>query len=507
MEHVDRRELPSIDREEVPRPWIAAPPPPALVIPEHEDRPIEALRRVACDPVRALREAAASWRTDRMRAAALAEMAVTGRRARAEFDRLSIGGADLSSDGAGASALAHAHAVRRYLDAGPDTRRAMARTIAHAKHTWLDPRFDAPWLAVAAELDPPARPVNVGVTAHAQRDVEVRVGDVRLVARCAIAGALDAERGAVVLLHGLGSRLEEVDVVASELAARGLGIVSVDLPSQGYTTRVAPNDIGDPARGSYRVPSWDRDEGYAYLAFAERFIVALVEALGIRERVVALGGGSLGGTLALRAAIHGTFGPGVRSIAWSPGSVWGTQQTNYVNWAAIEATVGRRLFRGEVLAEDRDLDGHDSRTDYIRWIFESKVALVKPQPALWFKGMPRQDELTHAARADRRELYDHAHRVTCLALAYEQTIYSITETAHGDTRPRFARIGAPVMVMAGSRDDDILDIHREVGKLADRMRTHGRRGRIVRLDACHSIHGERPRTLAAEIDSFLRDAA
>jgi pimeloyl-ACP methyl ester carboxylesterase len=133
------------------------------------------------------------------------------------------------------------------------------------------------------------------------------------------------------------------------------------------------------------------------------------------------------------------------------------------------------------------------------------MAFVKAQPTLWFKGMPLEAEHTAAARADRRELYDHAHRVMCLALGYEQTIYSITETPRGHAAPRFARIGAPVLVMAGTRDDDLLDIHREVGKLAARMRSHGRKGRVVRMDACHSIHDERPRALANEIDTFLRD--
>jgi pimeloyl-ACP methyl ester carboxylesterase len=386
----------------------------------------------------------------------------------------------------------------------------MARALAREKEAILD-RFDAPWLAIASELDAPWRPVNVGVTKHAQHDADVVVpgtSPVTVTARHAIVGDLHGERGIVLLLHGLGSRLEEVDVVAEALAERGLGVVAVDLPSQGYSSRVAPEHVGDPANGTYVMPEWDRDEGYSYLGFAERFVVAFAHAIGITDRLVAVGGGSLGGTLSLRLAIHGALGTNVRSIAWSPGSVWGTQQTNYVNWAAIEATAGRRLWRAESLADDEARSSHDSRTDYIRWVFESPfAAIVKPQPTLWFKGMPLEAEHTAAARADRRELYDHAHRVTCLALAYEQTIYSITETPRGQAHPRFASIGAPVLVMAGSRDDDMLDIHREVGKLAGRMRSHGRRGRIVRLDACHSIHEERPRTLAAEIDAFLGDAS
>ncbi len=506
---VDLRDLGPLEHEEVERPWVASAPPSRLVVPGREHRPIRVLRELAGDPLAALRRAAALWESDREAAAAMAEMAVTGRASRAAFERLGVRSGDIGRGPSATDAIAHAHRVLSYLDGSPDERRRRAPALAHDKGLTLADGEDAPWLAVAAELDAPHRPVNVGVTRHAQQEADVVVmGRSRVVvrARYVTVGDLRSDRGVVLLLHGLGSRLEEVDVVASELASRGLGVIAVDLPSQGYSSRVAPERIGDPAAGTYAAPAWDRDDGYSYLAFAESFALSLVDTLGVSERLVAVAGGSLGGTLALRIAIHGGLGHAVSSIAWSPGSVWGTQQTNYVNWAAIEATAGRRLFRGEVMADDHDADdAHDSRTDYIRWIFEAPAPLMKAQPTLWFKGMKLEREHTLASRADRRELYDHAHRVTCLALAYEQTIYSITETPRGHSAPRYARIGTPVLVMAGARDDDMLDIHREVGKLAGRLGQHGRRGRIVRLDACHSIHDERPRALAAEIDAFLRE--
>jgi pimeloyl-ACP methyl ester carboxylesterase len=501
---LDLRERVDHEAEDVARPWVASPPPRSLVVDGREDRPIASLRDVAGDPLRALRAAVAVWRRDRALGEAFAEIAVTGSAARERFDRSPITTEVLGGAHA-AAVLSHAHRVAAYLDASASDRVGLARALADAKGVSLADTVDAPWLAVAAEVDPPRRPVNVGVTAHAQRDLVVDVDGASVRVRVAVAGDLDAPRGVIVLLHGLGSRLEEVDVVASALADRGFGVVALDLPSQGYSSRVAPALVGDPALGGYRAPAWDRDEGYTYLSFAERVVDRVIDALAIRERLVAIGGGSLGGTLALRAAIGRRFGKAVRSIAWSPGSVWGTQQTNYVNWAAIELTAGARLFRPETLADDHDDESADSRTDYIRWLFEPPIYGAKAQPTLWFKGMPREREHTDAARADRRELYDHAHRVTCLALAYEQTIYSITEIVRGELKPRFARIEAPVLVLAGRRDDDMLDIHREVGKLAHRMRGHGHRGRVVRMDACHSIHDERPRALAHEIDAFLRE--
>lgn len=506
---MELRRLGGLEAENVGTAWLAGPAPASLVSIHNEDRPIRALREVAGDPVLALRAAAAAWSSDRLRATAFAELAVSGRRARATLRRAALRAGDLGP--LGSPVLEYAGLVDAYLAAGPRERRALAVAITHHKQLVLPEGVDAPWLAVAGEIDAPHRPVNVGVTRHTQHDLVVHVAQPAIGAvatRYVVVGDLeDSPEGVIVLLHGLGSRLEETDDVADALATLGYAVVSVDLPSQGYADRVAPASFADPTSGTYYTPSWQSDAGYAYLALNEAFIEAFVEALDLGARLVAVGGGSLGGTLALRLAMTHRLGPTVRYVAWSPGCVWGTQQTNYVNWAAIEATLGTRLFAKELLADDHEPQHADSRRDYISWVFDSGPPFIKRQPNLWFKGIPREAERTLAARRDRRELYGFEHRIACLALAYEQTIYSICEVARGEAVPRYARIVNPTLVVAGSRDDDALDIHREVEKLAERMRRHGRRGRVVLLDACHAIHDERPRALAAEIDSFLRDPA
>jgi alpha-beta hydrolase superfamily lysophospholipase len=507
---MELRRLGGLAAENVGGAWHVGAAPASLVSSHNEERPIRALREVAADPIAALRAATAAWTSDRTRATAFAELAVTGRRARAAFRHAALRAGDLGGT-EGASVLAYAELVDGYLGAGPSDRRIHAAALARHKQIVLPDGVDAPWLAVAGEVDAPHRPVNVGVTAHAQHDLVVPMRSFNvapIAARYAVVGDLyDNAEGVVLLLHGLGSRLEETEHVAEALAAMGYAVVSVDLPSQGYSDRVLPASFADPTIGTYYTPSWQSDAGYQYLALNEAFIEGFVEELGIRHRLVALGGGSLGGTLALRLAMTHRLGPMVRYVAWSPGSVWGTQQTNYVNWAAIEASLGTRLFAKELLADDHEPRHADSRRDYISWIFDSGPPFIKKQPSLWFKGISRQEERTQAARLDRRELYGFEHRIACLALAYEQTIYSICEVVKGEVVPRYARIVNPTLVIAGSRDDDALDIHREVEKLAERMRRHGRRGRVVLLDACHSIHDERPGALAAEIDSFLRDPA
>jgi pimeloyl-ACP methyl ester carboxylesterase len=505
---MELRRLGGLEAESVGTAWSSAAAPPSLVSLHNEDRPIRALRDVAGDPIAALRAAAAVWSSDRIRATAFAELAVTGRRARQAFRRAAPRALDLGA--AGAQVLAYTELVDAYLAAGPRERGPRAVELAHHKQIVLPHRVDAPWLAVAGEIDSPHRPVNVPVTSHTQHDIVVDVKHAvgPIATRYAVVGDLaHSPEGVVLLLHGLGSRLEESDLVADALAALGYAVVAVDLPSQGYAQRVSPSAFADPTLGTYYTPSWQSDAGYAYLSLNDAFVEAFVEALDLGDRLVAVGGGSLGGTLALRLSMTHRLGPFVRYLAWSPGSVWGTQQTNYVNWAAIEATLGNRLFAKELLADDHEPSHADSRRDYISWVFESGPPFVKKQPMLWFKGIPGQAERIAAARRDRRELYGFEHRIACLALAYEQTIYSICEVVKGELAPRYARIVNPTLVIAGSRDDDALDIHREVEKLAERMRRHGRRGRVVLLDACHSIHDERPRVLAAEIDSFLRDPA
>ncbi len=511
---MELRRLGGLEAEHGGAVWQAGAAPTSLVSAHNEDRPIRVLRDLAGDPIAALRAAAAEWSSNRIRATAFAEMAVTGRRARQTYRRAGLRAADLAPPGLSLeseAALGYAELVDTYLGSAPRERRAHGATLAHHKQLVLPPGIDAPWLAVAGEVDAPRRPVNVGVTSHEQHDIVVRlphetVGPIAT--RYVVVGDLEkSPHGVILLLHGLGSRLEETERVADALGELGYAVLAVDLPSQGYAERVSPAAIADPTLGTYYTPTWHSDSGYTYLSLNEAFIEAFVEQLGVKERLVGVGGGSLGGTLALRLAMTHRLGPTVRYLAWSPGSVWGTQQTNYVNWAAIEATLGTRLFAKELLGDDHAPTDLDSRRDYISWVFDSGPPFIQRQPKLWYKGIAREEELTLSARRDRRELYGFEHRIACLALAYEQTIYSVCEVVKGEATPRYARILNPMLVIAGSRDDDALDIHREVGKLADRMRRHGRRGRVVLLDSCHSIHDERPRALAVEIDSFLRDPA
>lgn len=168
--------------------------------------------------------------------------------------------------------------------------------------------------------------MNVGVA----EDVgwsRLRVGDLDV--RYVATGDLASKTSKVVLyLHGLGSRAEECVALGKELGKRGdYVVVAPDLPGQGYTEPVAVGgagglDVADPIEDPAHP-----DERYIFLSYLDRFVDQLVEAregrfAGLRERLVCVAGGSLGGNLALRATLRKTTFP-LRSIAsWSAGSVW-----------------------------------------------------------------------------------------------------------------------------------------------------------------------------------------
>jgi len=276
----------------------------------------------------------------------------------------------------------------------------------------------------------------------------------------------------------------------------------MDLPGHGYTTRVHPDllDVDAHAR-----PRWDHEDTFQFLPLLDEFVLSFIDALGIGSELVAIGGGSLGGTIALRLAMRSAPAGDVRYLAWSPGSCWGTQQTNFVNRMGIEKRVQHRLRVPErVIDRPTDEDARkDSRHDYMYWVYEETIPCSGEPAELWYReGMPHFAEYVRESRRDRREVYDEAFRLWTLGLAYEQTYYSITEKEEGEAGPRHARITRPLLLLAGEKDDKALDIHKEVVALADEMSGPGWVYSVPRTG--HSFHNERPRLLGRLIHGFLK---
>jgi pimeloyl-ACP methyl ester carboxylesterase len=116
-----------------------------------------------------------------------------------------------------------------------------------------------------------------------------------------------------VLLHGLGSTMEEWDAFARDLAKRGDGAVLVDLRGHGQSVQTHGGQKLDYKEWRSAGPGtpWD-----AMLADAG----TVVEATRQKARHVAVGGASLGANLALIYASRDPAVPAV--IALSPGFVY-----------------------------------------------------------------------------------------------------------------------------------------------------------------------------------------
>lgn len=103
--------------------------------------------------------------------------------------------------------------------------------------------------------------------------------------------------GALLLIHGHTSRIEEYDGLVPRLAEH-LRVLVVDLPGSGYS---------------------DKPERPYSLRFYEDILVEFVDALGIERLFVA--GGSMGGNLTLRLG-HRFPERFERLAPWAPGSAW-----------------------------------------------------------------------------------------------------------------------------------------------------------------------------------------
>ncbi len=475
--------------------------------PVWDERLVPPLFHVADEPLRALRKAAGEWSRRRGWARAFADLAVTGRLAhlhwvhhRPSVEDIASGPTPAERDAA-AEVLAYADRVADYL-ALSTADRPGSDLCAYLKAPGVSAP-GLPWLAVCAEQDAPWRPVNAFASRHAVRSVEVPLGGEVVSVRYIENAPANATK-VILLLHGLGSRLEEVEELADALAANhGYHVIAPDFPGQGYSSHVRPDSLSIDV---HQRPRWDREATFAFLLRLDEFVLAFIEKLGLGDELVALGGGSLGGTIALRLAMASMPArpDGLRYLAWSPGSVWGTQQTNYVNRLGIERRLQRRLREVERRVEDptRDNARGDSRHDYLYWVYDETIPCSGEPAELWYRaGMPNFDAYVRESRRDRREVYSESFRRWTLGLAYEQTYYSITEKEDGEPEPRHERIRRPVLLLAGQEDNKALDIHKEVKNLAGEMSGPGWVYSVP--ETGHSFHNERPELLGTLIHGFL----
>jgi hypothetical protein len=395
------------------------------------------------------------------------------------------------------------------------------------------------WIAVSGEDDPPHRPVNVASAPFPQYDLtvpcNVRGRTINVETRFMIAspdfdprsfdlGAIDldavppdptvtigADKEIIIYIHGHSSRLEEsLDLVpwlhriGAEHGKRYC-IIAMDQPSCGYASMIDHTSVAPTSWSQWHLgdgPS--RPTSYPILDFIETFITTFVDVLDrqvpVKERIVAVVGGSLGGNMVLRLSQrdqlhrHGWL---QNRVAWSPASVWDPLVNDILKDRVTEVP------HGEMVEEERKESRQD---DYFKPAFDGfyHFVPVPPQSKSWYRdSWPCKGSYIEAARLDRREIYNPALRRWHWRVAYEQLIYSHRDPEAPGGQPRYRTLSSRLLLLAGEKDDDhFLEIHDAARDLAQQI-PHVQGQGLFLQETGHSIHNERPRYLAGKIVDFL----
>ncbi len=476
------------------------------------------------DEVTLLASAVRSLETDVEKAIALADLAVTGRRAHAAFKQASKAkvlakakqlGAKPDLVGANTDRiLQHCADLIAYLEAPEPDRASM--------DVGRDDKGKPRWIAVNAEVDPPWRPVNVGNTSFRTVDVPVTLPskhkNATITARAVVAGDVDDCEGWILFLHGGGSRAEECEHVAQVLLAHPhgakLALVSPDLPGCGYGELLDPAKLGlDPTVALKK--HGENDGPFPFLDLCDAFVEAFVDAIrgtekGLKDKpIAAVVGGSLGANLSLRLARRGK--PNATAyIAWSPASIWAPvdDPLGVKNMGGAEAfkmcldeTVAKP---GQAVTENTDM-----RRRHFWMVFERATKIVEtivpPTVDMWWYGeWPTARFMKQAAIADRRELYSAHHRQYVWRYSYEQLFYS---WQYPGQRPRRETIPKtrPVMLLGAKHDNfHFANIYDRVVDAADGKAPFPAARRVALVGASgHSLHDERPKLLVEQALGFL----
>jgi pimeloyl-ACP methyl ester carboxylesterase len=484
----------------------------------------QAAWRALHDPVSALQFAVSklTLATDpvqRLEAFAQADLLVTGRKARAKWDKAKLDRKSLGAlrggikkgqtgdvDGAWKRIWDRLDAVTAHLDlSGP--------------RPLFSPREDPHWIATCAEVDLPRGPVNVPRSGHPEKTITLTVeaiGDRPFDVRYVAIGDLAKAKRVVLYLHGLGSRAEEAVATGQALVRLDptAAVISPDLPWNGYTTAPALHD--DALFLDY---GRDVATRFPALEALAAFVRAFVEATKIGPRLSCVAGGSLGGTLTMRMTLPESALRPPRAAFWSPAGLWEAQNTEFIKFEVA----CQQLFGGATRDEDGP-QGRAARDDYFRFNFTDETpGIRKPNTSSWWspRFLATKDGLAHLDGAidDRIELYREPLRRMQYRLAYEQFCFSLRTPKIVGFKDRFPDVGAatkakagvparpaiPLLLMCGTADNQtFVNIFDRMKDLAATKTALGQPGRAVWFEgAGHSIHDECPDQVAAALAAHL----
>ncbi len=492
-------------------------------------------------------------------AQAYADLSVTGRAAYTHFrtwhpSNAKLISAALTVRAAGAFEPADATDVEIVLAVGKALDRAyrVAWAIRGPTEIRVGTRADLGWIAVSSEDDSPHRPVNVPSAMYPQYDIALTVqgelGPLPVTLRYVLASEAEwLDRGpmvesralppdghgyiptgddVVIYIPGHGSRAEEAMHMAPHMMAearargRSLTVLSIDLPSAGYASRIEHTLVAPSERSQHNV-------AYPTLDFLEETIVELVAELdrrqpGVSAQIVGVVGGSLGGNMGLRLARRDPAKyPWLRNVAaWSPASVWESfapaswgdvddGDTTYYN--PIKAEVVRvtrdRMNADESDAEYQFPEWHESRQWFFDNVYGPPIVGQRPVSERWWRdGWECKADFIVGSMLSMDEVYGPTQRRWHWRVAHEQVIFSHLDPDPGGTESRFLTMKARVLLAAGAGDNfDPEYLYDRAVRIGRDMPDNGGRA-IFLTNSGHSIHDEYPAFWGQYVMSFLMEA-
>jgi pimeloyl-ACP methyl ester carboxylesterase len=486
--------------------------PPASYVTEGAQRAIDDTEKALC--------AAVGAHADRLEAGtlgrALADLCVTGRRARANWNEWRKKNDRTSFARLGASIPGASDAARKSV-AWTEIFDRIESVIAHVDapdgvRKPFMPLKGSAWIATHSVLDVPHGPVNTTRTSARQRHIDLKVpqiGPKPFSVRYTVVGELAPGKKAIVYLHGLGSRAEEGEAIAKHLttASSDYVIVAPDLPWNGYTT--APCLDAGALGLNY---DWDGTPGRRFPALEalEAFVIAFIRAVpDLEKSVVCVAGGSLGGTLTMRLSLETSKWRPPRAAMWSPAGLWEPQNTVAIKHKEVcGRTFGLTNF-AEYAGAPPDVAALGS-TRYFDFNFtEDHQPFTGLGFQSWWSAKFLDSDIgkshENGAIDDRLELYRETLRRMQFRLAYEQLCFSMR------TPDRLDHVGGasdtpserPLLLLCGTEDNQShVNIFDRMKDLAHAKRNQT--GHAVWIEgAGHSLHDECPAQVAKYLASFV----
>jgi acetyl esterase/lipase len=284
--------------------------------------------------------------------------------------------------------------------------------------------------------------------------------------------SIPANSSIIIYVHGGGSRLEEAVPLAKQLIAQGAQagqtytVISLDMPNSAYGDSFDPVAI-DPATAN---PFYDATN-FPILNFDETYLIRFIETLdqqfgNIKNRIVAVMGGSLGGNLSLLSASLADPGhPYFKTIvAWSPTAMIKTSALSRqiiaspagnlkdVNWG-LEKSFTRHNYMHNLYFEDLNAF-LGMPADPILWYRGDYVGTATPAGGTPF-AINCRDARVSQSRFDRYEIYSPQIRRWTTALDTEQAIldFRLPDPATGAAQtPRFLTMKARLLLAVGHQD-------------------------------------------------------